>query len=959
MLSFLTRLSLTAKVVLLVALMGSASAMATLYANWQMQRMDTQYQSLLQRQTATTRQLSRILEMLSDSDSHVYLSLLGADWTELLDHREVLQHLQLRVLQELKHLYPLMPDYELELDTILTSIQTTYGQADRAIDAYMRGQHEQAQHIRAINFTPSMAQLLQQVRKLQKEAHLESNQHAVHIGERMHHAKLESAGLSLLALLLVSLVAARIALRHVSRPIERLTDAMQQLENQRTPIPLAQDQERHDEIGAMARTLQRVGQSLEQAAALQRQMDAQRENQLLTEQLMELTSALPGTVFQMRLVPGQSLRLHFVSPQWVHMLGMPPDTPTDLEHAIEALRRLNPEATAEANRQFARSATTQQPVDFECRILRDDGADRWIKVLATPRPAPGGGMLFNGVWLDVHKETLQARALEKAKQQAEQSAHARSLLQASISHEIRTPLNAILGLAQVALKSPVPEPLDGQLHSILRAGMHLRGIVNEVLEFSKIDAGQLRLESTDFSLSHVLKDVVMMCQDSAKAKGLQLTHYIAPDVPNALRGDPHRIAQILLNYVNNAIKFTPVGQVHIHMRLLPESTLHRVVLHTSVQDTGLGIPADRLPQLFDPFQQADTSITRRFGGTGLGLAIARELARLMSGTTGVESQPGAGSTFWFTAVLEPARGQPMDRIVEESALQAAPPHLRGLHVLVVDDNALNRTVAQAMLEAGGLHVTTAADGQQALDVLQQHAPQYFACVLMDLQMPGLDGLSATRRLRMWPEFQQLPVIAMTAHTGLSDMQEALEAGMNAHLAKPLLESTMWNVLQQCLPLTDMAAPPALVAPDTPSAPAEPSPPLQAPSKADPTAQADEPAQEPLPPVFSAEPVSELAQLFAPAKFQHLVTQFTQDTQARQQLLHTALAANDHLTLRAEAHKITGTAATFGLLRLGHCSQQLTAALHDNDPARIAHWVEAIAQCATQGLAQLHAAFPPP
>lgn len=923
-------LNLTAKIVLLVALMGTTAALIAGYAIWYMQRSEAQYLGLLQTQGQAAFQVGKVRQHISDTSAIMYSVLTAYTEEQQLQAPARLNALQQKFEEDLQQVYPLLPGREFELDIVHMQARQVFYAGHRAIAVTLSWREGRALRILEQAFWPALQKLQADLASTSAAAQDNFSQASQRIARDTHGTMLATAILGGLSLLVITALTAWIALRHVSLPIGRLTQSMQRLSEQQYGAPIS-EQERHDELGTMARTLQSFSAAMLKAKAMEKEWAQHERNQLLVDQLRDLTSALPGAVFQMCWRFGQPLQLRFASQQWAQLMGMEPGQDTSTSMAARTLRTHAAEATAISYTHFNHGAQHLEPLDFDVSVTMLDGVTRWIKTRANPHLEADGSVTFNGVWLDVSKEVMQARALEKAKRQAEQVAQEKSTLQASISHEIRTPLNAILGLTQLLLKTDLPCAQREQLQSVLRASQHLRGIVNEVLDFSKIDAGQLQLESTDFSLSDVLQDVLSMCREEASAKNLTLEYSIASNVPDGLRGDSHRLAQILLNYVNNAIKFTMTGGIQVAIRLDTASTLHRIVLHASVQDTGLGIPADRLPTLFTAFQQADKSITRRFGGTGLGLTISRALAQLMGGTAGAESQLGQGSTFWFTAVLEPARTPVASIAHAPYTSHPAPFQGQGMHVLVVDDHPLNRTVAQGMLHAAGFTTDAAEDGHQALERLQQHGPNFYACVFMDIQMPRLDGLSATRELRRLPGFETLPIIAMTAHTGVQDVLHCQEAGMNSHLAKPLLESALHATLHQCLQAAAKGSgwPIAHTPVNT---------------VADPQAE--------LPVVFDAALLDELAELFDAQKLDQLITQFASDTLKRAHSLIPFGEQHDWQALRREAHKLTGTAATFGLLRLGHLSTALSSSLKAADAASTLALTHAIAACAEDGVAQL-------
>ena len=914
-------LSLTTKIVLLVASMGIASAMLTAYATWHTQRTESQYHLLLEQQTTASSHVEAVRQQLGDIALLVHQAFSTP--AASLHSQEQLTKLQQAFEANLRQIHTFIPSYKVTLDQLLVQSRQMFSAGSHVLSMRARAGDERALLLLTRSFTPAYQKMHDDVSHLRVESQKVFEQSSAHLAQQTTTTIRRTVLASWLSIFLMTAGAAWMALRHISRPISRLTASMQSMRQQRYDAPIA-DQNRSDEIGEMACSLKSFAIALQEAQLLETKLAKHQHNALLTEEWQKLSTALPGAVFQMHLKPGLPIKLRFVSPQWTQLMGLPADADASVEAASSIIRHHDHNVTALAEQHYRESAQTLQPVDFSVAMDMLDGTTRWIQTRANPFLERDGSTTFNGVWLDVTKDMMQSRALEKAKRQAEQSATEKSMLQASISHEIRTPLNAILGMTQLLLKADLPESQREQLHHILNAGQHLRGIVNEVLDFSKIDAGQLKLESTDFSLERVVLDVLSMCNEEAGKKGLSINYKMAREVPDSLRGDPHRIAQILLNYVNNAIKFTTSGHIHISLRLDPSSTLHRIVLYVCVTDTGPGIPADRIPLLFEAFQQADNTITRRFGGTGLGLTISRALAQLMGGSAGVESTLGQGSTFWFTAVLEPAR-TPVLRTVGKTLLQqaqASPNTWTGLRILVVDDNPLNRAVAEGMLHALGLLTEVAEDGAQALLKLQAVGPTYFDCVLMDIQMPHMDGLSATHAIRKLDGFAALPIIAMTAHTAVQDVERTQTAGMNAHLSKPLLESALHHVLQEWL------------------------------CKAPAITTNNETSSSAIPPVFDPSAIDALAQLFDHAKLHQLIEQFTQDSLQRAMQLPTLAEQHHWQSMRAEVHKLTGTAATFGLMQLGHWSAALSSALKAAESEQAQALAQQVLESTQDGVAQL-------
>ena len=388
-------------------------------------------------------------------------------------------------------------------------------------------------------------------------------------------------------------------------------------------------------------------------------------------------------------------------------------------------------------------------------------------------------------------------ALQEAIADARRANHAKSDFLARMSHEVRTPLNAITGLCRMVLDTPLAAQQREHLEQVLQSSDALLGIINDILDYSKIEAGGLRLESIPFDIGQVFQSVGSLFTAKAQAQGLKLSFVGADEVPRPLLGDALRLGQILINLVGNAIKFTSQGEVAVSVEVAERLPEHGISLAFAVRDTGIGIPADQHAHLFAPFTQADSSITRRFGGTGLGLAICQQLVELMGGHITLESTPGQGSTFRFTIRLQrPAESEQTAIPAVDGKKTANLPRWAGERILLVDDIAINRTIASALLQRVGLEVGVASNGQEALDLL---ARETFSLVLMDIQMPVMDGLTATRLIRAQPQLQALPIIAMTAHATSEDQEQTHLAGMNEHLVKPIVPQLLYAALSRWLP----------------------------------------------------------------------------------------------------------------------------------------------------------------
>jgi len=661
-------------------------------------------------------------------------------------------------------------------------------------------------------------------------------------------------------------------------------------------------------------------------ASIQANRDIQKKSK---QHLLDISNALPLSIFQLKQKDRERFQYTYASSNTREILGL--ESWQLLTNHLIMEEIVYPEDLSWVLTVFW--AAIEGKRDFECkhRILKNNEI-RWIKVRAVCSRKEGRDWIWNGYWMDVTDSHQQTELLREAKKNAESATRTKSMFLANMSHEIRTPMNAVIGLAYLALKTELSAKQRDYLNKIHQAGTSLLGIINDILDVSKIEANQLKLEHIAFNLDDVLANLSVMSSQRANEKGLELLFDIAPDIPRSLLGDPLRLGQILINLVSNAVKFTEQGYVHLQVRQQARDN-DQLTLQFTIRDTGIGMTPEQTSRLFQAFTQADGSTTRRFGGTGLGLTIARHLVEQMGGTIQVKSEPDVGSEFSFAiqltanqimnekrrlipgaitglrvlvvddnavacdillaalqqlplhaeavtsanqawqrlqqaaqegvpfhllmtdwqmpemngiALAHHARELPLpprmvlvtafsyDDVQQEAKtagiegfltkpisqsqvvdclmrLFAPPqgetiavfehlvlPQFRQANVLLAEDNPINQQIAVEMMLASGIQTDVAANGHEAMSLLFSHEPEYYDLVFMDLQMPGLDGHETTLAIRADARFQQLPIIAMTAHALQDERERCLAEGMNDHIAKPIDPQLFYKLLSHYL-----------------------------------------------------------------------------------------------------------------------------------------------------------------
>jgi PAS domain S-box-containing protein len=499
------------------------------------------------------------------------------------------------------------------------------------------------------------------------------------------------------------------------------------------------------------------------------------------QRLRDMTAEIPDVIYQFRMRPDGAIEFPFMSEGLRRLFEIDPEE----VYADPAViwRLIEPSMLDVFQASIRHSAETMRPWVHNFDVVLRSGERRRVHGASRPQREADGGILWSGLLRDVTEQRAQEEELVRTREAALAASREKSFFLANMSHEIRTPMNGILGMTELALDTPLSEEQREYLEAVRQSGDSLLSILNDILDLSKIEARHVTIEHVPFLLRRVVDEAVGLLLPRAHARGLAVSVDVDPGLPQRVAGDPLRLGQVLRNFVSNAVKFTETGSISVRVTAGDDAGLVRF----AITDTGIGIAPDDQARIFEPFAQSDSATTRRYGGTGLGLSIARQLAGLMGGRVAVESTPGAGSTFHFAIPL-PAASDDVTTVSSIASLagapEARPAAPLGLRVLVVEDNVINARVVARMLQKLGCEVEGADTGLAALDAAARGS---FDVVLMDIQMPDLDGYETTRRIRLREQEtgSHVQIVALTANAMKGDEQRCLDAGMDGYLAKPI------------------------------------------------------------------------------------------------------------------------------------------------------------------------------
>ncbi|MDX2315183.1 MAG: ATP-binding protein [Gammaproteobacteria bacterium] len=724
-------------------------------------------------------------------------------------------------------------------------------------------------------------------------------------------ARLLWDGVLATALVIAVLGAAIVAYRRsVEIPLKRMLDAIEKAQKDDTPIPVSW--ESRDEIGELitAFNVLQARVSAHQTALTRSRDKLEEDVRIRTADLQSLNDALrEGTQSLAKAEEVAHIghwRWHLndehvdMSTTLCRLYGVDPDR---FEATFESIQAMyHPDDAQIVKAALDKVMSDGESVEFEARIIRPDGQERWLISLGQgERNDTGQVVSLFGVSQDITERKISETLLGTAKDEAESANRAKSEFLAMMSHEIRTPMNGVLGLIGLLLDTSLDSEQRRFTEMARESGENLLAVLNGVLDLSKLEAGKLELERSDFSVAELMAGVLDLLGASARKKDLWLHYEPAEDVPDHVRGDAGRLRQVLLNLVSNAVKFTDKGGVSISVSKSSELVTEGVRLHFEVTDTGIGIPETKQARLFQPFSQVEASHASRYGGTGLGLTISKKLVELMNGQIGFQTRSGNGSSFWFHVDFSKPKDE--SPAVEEHA-PAAPGARNTGRILLAEDSTTNAMIAVTMLRKAGHSVDSVSNG---LEVVEAARTLPYDVILMDVSMPELDGFQATARIRALPgKTADIPIIAITANAMQGDREKCLAAGMNDYISKPVHRDELLDKVAVWMEVGAESSPGAR------------------------THHADAVLDE----------ILELAALHTlvadtnPETAKQAVGMFLVELRARLTRLSAAAATLNYELLKKEAHAIKGSSGMFGARKLARMAVELEEACRTGKSADI-------------------------
>jgi signal transduction histidine kinase/CheY-like chemotaxis protein len=635
-------------------------------------------------------------------------------------------------------------------------------------------------------------------------------------------------GITLGLVLLGATISAWYLAKGLISPIEKLIAATKKIASgeQIEALPITG----WEELKSLAISFNYMGEKISQHQSLLELRVEERTAELsqAKRQYEELTDRIPIGIYSFRFLPNEKLNskepnghFEYISSQFCRLLNLSYERL--LKDPTLVFMQAHPEDRTELIRLNNLAAERLQLFKWEGRFIINDEI-HWLQIESVPTILPTGGSIWNGFLADISQRKQFEIELTRAKEAAERANIAKTNFLANMSHEIRTPMNAILGLTQIVLDTELNQKQSDYLQKVYSSSKALLGILNDILDYSKVESGNMQIEKSPIDLHKILEDISSLFAAQLIEKSLELKIELEKSVPGVVLGDSLRLSQVLNNLVGNSVKFTNQGQINI--KVSSESLSgDELLLKFMVQDTGIGLPPEKMNSLFNAFTQADNSITRKYGGTGLGLAICRKLVTLMGGEISVISEEGHGATFSFTIKVGKAKVEVLENPITESAaqfknipqvnlsnqflhcssqtknisikkVQSEYKHFNGKRVLLAEDNLINSKIAQVLLEKQGINVTIVNDGKEAVEATKTND---FDAVLMDLHMPNMDGFEAAKQIHNSPNTKDLPIIAMTAAVMQQDRENCVAAGMVDFIAKPFDQNEFIDILYKWIP----------------------------------------------------------------------------------------------------------------------------------------------------------------